>query len=356
MYSFLLACLAVLRVCAARPAQDAAGQLGSNPSTGFPIEDIPTPAVLQNASGTLQLPLNPNHERYLSVRSRWKPTSTSSPNRARLAMSLAIEIYWYWRMDHDPFITQLSRRQGEAPFEEFWYQVTPDASLGTSLTTRKLGIAYCWVLAYVVGLQEVASADLTAQIDEVGRRIGSIDITSITVRENSTAASMFQPSYNALERLFWANETFNSVLSPGSPIDTLQMLPADMERRWFGCVNAMLGYIIQHPTSGLVATDLPPTPSSPTPKTYRFWRFPRDPRIQDYLEVTVFVPAATRFMTWKTLAEELLLMGSAVALGHAYDYIGTVRDGTTVLAMLKITVNGGAVGGNFKNATDTATS
>lgn len=136
------------------------------------------------------------------------------------------------------------------------------------------------------------------------------------------------------------------------------MLPGEMERRWFGCLDALLMYIILHLTSDVVANDLPPVPSTPSSyppsRTYCFWRVPRDRSIQDYIDVTVYVPAATRFMTWKVLAEELLIMGSGLALGYPYSSMGFVRDGTTVLAMLKITVDGGALGGDVTNATATA--
>lgn len=358
MYCVLVGCLAVLSVCAARPAQDATTSLDSNPSMGFPIDYLPTTAILQNSSGTLGLPINPNHERDLTVRPGWTGTSTSLPERAELVMSLAIEIYWYWKMDHNTLIARLSRRRGEAPFQNFWYRITPLTHLGTSLTTQKLGIAYCWVLAYAVN-QDITSADLMAQINENGHgMIGSIDITNVPVRDSNTAASTFQTSMKALVRSFWANETFNSVLMPGSRNGALQMLPEEMERRWFGCLDAMLLYVIQHPTSGLVATNLPPTPpgpsSSPPSSTYRFWRVPRDTSIKDYIDVIMYVPAATQFMTWKVLAEELLIMGSGVALGQPYSTMGFVRDGTTVLAMLKITVDGGAVGGDVTNVTATS--
>ncbi|CAL8583250.1 hypothetical protein XPA_008880 [Xanthoria parietina] len=358
MYCILVGCFAVLSVCVARPAQVATASLVSHPSTGFPIDYLPATAVLQNSSGALELPTNPNHERDLTVRSSWTGLRTSLPKRPELVMSLAIEIYWYWRMDHNTGVTRSSRSRGEAPFENFWYSITPVTRLGTSLTTLKLGIAYCWVLVYAIN-EDVTSRDLVAQINENPHgMIGSILVTTSPRQDSSTAPSMLQSSLKVLERSFWANETLNSLLMPGSPKATLQMLPEEMERRWFGCLDVLLMYIIQHPTSDVVANDLPPVPSTPSSNplssTYRFWRVPRDRSIQDYIDVTVYVPAATRFMTWKVLAEELLIMGSGVALGYPYSTTGFVRDGTTVLAMLKITVDGGALGGDVTNATATA--
>ncbi|KAL8766795.1 MAG: hypothetical protein Q9209_006534 [Squamulea sp. 1 TL-2023] len=355
MYRDLVAFLAVLSVCAARPAPDTAGSLESiSPSIGFPIDFVPSPAVLQNASGNLELPINPHLERAITVVSGWTGTSTFLPKRADLAMSLAIEIYWYWRLDDNSPITRTFIGPGFAPFDQFWYRITPIMRTGSFLTPRKLGVASCWMLAYVVS-HDITSTQIQARINENAHgSIGTVDIIDVP-----GAASMAQSSIMALERTFRANETFNSVLQPGDQNSALRITPDEMERRWFGCIYKMLLFIVEHPISDLVAITLPLEPldpsSSPPSKTYRFRCVPHDPRIRDYVDVTLYVAAVTRFVTWKLLADELLLLGSGVALGQPYSTAAFVRDGIAILAQLKVTVDGGEVDGDVTDVTDTAT-
>ncbi|KAL8833663.1 MAG: hypothetical protein Q9170_004149 [Blastenia crenularia] len=357
MYRVFISCLAVLSVCAARPAQNAPAALDHKRPVGFPIDYLAAVTLLRKSSGTLELPINPNNDRRLTIIAGWTSARTSLPKRAELVISLAVQVYGYWIMADDTPVTRQIRKQEEAPFQDFWHQITP---VGNSLTTQKLGIAYCWALMYAVSM-DITSANLKVTINEESHglivSIGSVDIIyNPAVRDGNTAGSTSQNSTEALEQSFPAKKESNTVLKPGSPNDALQLLPDEAAQRWFGCLNMLVFFIVQHHQSALVSITQPPLPPlQPFSRMYRFWRVPGDTSILDYVEITVFLLPSPRFMTWRDLMREVLVMGRAVALGQPYSTIGNVMDGTAVLARVQIIVDGGRVGGDVKNNTNTAT-
>lgn len=256
-------------------------------------------------------------------------------------MSLAIEIYWYWRDEDNTPVTHPIVRQGLVPFQSLQYLIQPANNPETSLTPYKLGIACLWVMSYVL-VQDISSGLVTAQISEKRHGlVGSIAISNLAQADGNAASSTTPPFDKELQRAFWPNGTLNSILRQGNQGAALRT-GSDRERRWFATLSEMLQYIIKHSQFDLVVNTLPPAPKTPSSSgssiTYRFWRVPRDPRVKDYVDVTIHMAAVIHYLRWKQLVEELLILGSGVALGYSYSTVGYVRAANTVLAIIKITV------------------
>ncbi|KAL8717608.1 MAG: hypothetical protein Q9225_005162 [Loekoesia sp. 1 TL-2023] len=337
MYHVVAGLLAALRVCAAGPVHGKpSGVLDAgNPSKGFPAQDIPAAAVPLDLAGNFSLPLRPDTERGIQTRVRTDLRPGIPPRGGELVVSIAIEIYWYWRDNDNRAINHLISKRGEVPFENFQYIINPYLDPRAILTPYKLGIAYCWILNGVLIHTNTWPGYIVASVSDTvdHRLVGFLSIENQA--RASDAASSAVPNDKNLEKALWVNETFNAVTQPGHAL-AVQSPNNVIERRWFKCLAAMLMYVIANPTTAFMAEKLPPHSSD---TTYRFDCNPRPTTIRDQIHVTIFAAAVHNRLTWKVLAEELLVFGSSVARGNSWDTVSVVREGFTTLASLRIRVD-----------------
>lgn len=301
---------------------------------GFPSHYLPNSALMltpaANASN-LDLPLDPKNTPGLKTVLHTDPSKGSLPKGGQLLMSIAVDIYWYWRDTHNTAIVHpFSERR--APFQSFVNIVHPSNIPGAVLTPFRLGIAYCWILNDVLAA-DPWPAYVIAETTEypTGTRLGIVSI-------EHTGASLLAPYDKEMERIFWGNKTFNSIMQQSGSNRGRAMalrVPQNIERRWFECLSKFLFYIIKNPQDSLV------TDKFPAPTTHRT-SFECHPRLADKLFLTVYVDAMSpsRRFTWRLLAEGLLVFGAGVSMGYDWDFVAFVQDGEAVLAALQIWIGG----------------
>lgn len=332
--------LALLSTCTAWPVQDASA------SQSFSLEDPPATTFSPALHNNLTLPIVPTHGGNLLVYPSMDHHFGTPPKRGELAMTLAIGAYWYWMDKYNLAITYRREYRGKPPFEYFRHEVIPANLPAAPLTPVKLGTAYCRMLLYILS-REITSGLLTARLMKETNRvmIGVVSIENKAEVEKKTSSK----STNELEKSMWANQTFDSTLQPDINASALQASD-EFQRRWFRCLARMLFSIIVNNQGGLVADKMSSRgmPSS----IYRFLCVPTDPYNHDYIDITIYLAAARYALTWRKLAEQLLVLGSGVAIGHPGSTIGTVRSSDTVLATLKITVDGTGFGDDRRKSTD----
>lgn len=354
MYSILIPFLSVWSVCHARPARDAPTPMDqTNPLDGFLQDYLPT---LRNVSGHLGLPVRPEASPYLKVEGSFDGRRGIPFPRGALVMSLAVEIYWEWKDDANLPITRPTLRRAEVPFQDIIYRAVPDNTPGFPMTPVGLGLAYDWILAYVLR-EDISSGAIMASIRYDARSsvksIGRVEIFHQPIQDHP-AASGTLPLVENLEKTLWANTSFKSVLQPGVQQDTgLQITPDDMELRWFGCMREFFFYAFWQPKHRLV-TDILPVPS-PSAKSYRLYRQKGEHRAEDYIEILLFPAAATLALTFQSVVEEVLIWGAGVSLGGAYSTGGFIQHGGINLAYVRIMIDGQVPGGNELDAASVTT-
>lgn len=354
MYSILIPFLSVWAVCHARPAYDAPTPLDrTNSSNGFPQEYLPT---LRNVSGNLELPVRPESSPYVRVEGRFDGRRGIPFHRGALVMSLAVEIYWEWKDDANLPVTRPTMRRAEVPFQDLIYRAVPANTPGALMTPVGLGLAYRWILSYVLR-EDISSGAITASIRyDAGssvKPVGRVEIYHQPI-QNNPAASGTPALVDNLEKTLWANTTFKSVLQPGVQQDTgLQITPDEMELRWFGCICEFFFYAFWQPKHRLV-TDILPVPS-PGAESYRLYRQQGDHRAEDYVEVLLFPAAATLALTFQRVVEEVLIWGAGVSLGGAYSTGAFIQHGGINLAYVRIMIDGQVPRGNQPGAGSVAT-
>lgn len=353
MCSVLIPLLAVWGICHARPVQDASVSLDSiNPSMWFPLGYFP---ILENASGSLGLPIRPETSQHLIVEPRFDGRRGISFKRGLLVMSLAVEAYWEWKNDDTRPIARPTIRRALVPFQDFVYREVPSGIQGTSMNPLALGITYCSVLSYV-STQDITSGALTASITHRAARgiealVGRVEIFN-QPQQLYPKSSRSPALIKNLEETFWENTTLSHVLQPGNHSilqagnqqnASLQITPDEMELRWFGCMREFLFYVFGEPRTDLV-TDKLPTPS-PGAKSYRIYRQKGDQRVEDYLEILIFPAAATLELRFQELMEEVLIWGAGVTLGEPYSTGGIILRERVNMAYVRIIINGKVPGG-----------
>lgn len=271
-------------------------------------------------------------------------------------MSLAVEIYWEWKDDANLPITRPTLRRAEVPFQDIIYRAVPDNTPGFPMTPVGLGLAYRWIMSYVLR-EDVSSGAITASIRyDAGsslKPVGRVEIFHQPI-QNNPAASGTPTLVENLEKTLWANTTFKSVLQPGVRQDTgLQITPDEMELRWFGCMREFFFYAFWQPKHRLV-TDILPVPS-PGAKSYRLYRQKGDHRAEDYIEILLFPDAVILALTFQRVVEEVLIWGAGVSLGGAYSTGGFIQHGGINLAYVRIMIDGQVPRGNELDATSVTT-
>ena len=330
--------LAILSICAARPVQDEApASLESgSPSLGFLPRDLPSAAaaIPLSSAGNLTFPLNPQDEHGIGTRYSTDSRRGFPPKGGELVMSLAIEIYWYWRDTSNVPIEHQISRYGEAPFRNFVYIIAPATNPRAILNPYKVGIGYCWTLINVLMHGSAWPSHITNYIYNRldGRTVGTLSVEN-RGRAGDSGSSV-APNSKQLERIFWPNSTFNSISLPGHSSVLKGTNYATVERRWFGCLASMLMLIIVQPMNNLVTEMLQPGRHGVT-FHYACTLQGTSTTKRDMIHITVYAAAASKRLTWKVLVEELLLFGSGVALGNPYESSGAVKDGDTLLAVIK---------------------
>lgn len=326
-----LAIIPVLLACAtwAVPAQNLS-------SSNLPSEGSPSIAQSPATHTDLLLPISPTYGSNLLVYPSLSHRIGIPPHRSELAMTLALSAHHYWLDYPNTPLAHRREYRGNPPFSQFQHVVIPAFIPSAPLTPVKLGIAYCRMLLYVLTPErEISSGLLTARlVKEVGGgMIGIVSVENKPEAGNSTSSK----ASKAFEEMSGANQMLNSTLQPGEKASAIQLSDDETQRRWFGCLARMLfGFLVKSP-AGRVADTLP---SRELPfKVYRFLCVPTDPRVGDFIDLNLYPAAARYALSWQQLTEELLVLGSAVALGHPGSTTGTVREENTVLATLKLTVD-----------------
>ncbi|KAL8855468.1 MAG: hypothetical protein Q9178_007879 [Gyalolechia marmorata] len=341
MHSIFIPFWAVLGLCAARPAQDAsAPSVSGSTSSGFPREYLP---IFQNASDSLKLPFLPGWEDRIKIDPSFVSSREIAFKRGQLVMSLAVKAYQEWRDEANIPIHSATRR-AEAPFQDFLYSLSPTTPIaGVWLTPLSLGIGYCWIMTWVLHVQDISSGSLTSSIYQhhlgAFRNIGRVEIFNQSEQTDSASSNML-PLFQILEKTFWANTTLNSVLKPGNQQSSaLQVTSDELERRWFGCLSRVLFRMLERPKTDLVVEELPSdAPSDPERqvKTYVF-KETDDPK--DYLVLAMYPEFATQRLTWERLVEQLLLWGAKVSFDHLYKSIAILQDGDTIIATMRMLID-----------------
>ncbi|KAL8851903.1 MAG: hypothetical protein Q9221_003226 [Calogaya cf. arnoldii] len=344
MYSIILSLLAVWAVCHARPAQDPAIPLDLiKTSSGFPRQYLQS---LQNVSGNLDLPIEPHLEPAIHVDVRFARGGIPF-RQGSLVMSLAVEAYWQWREESNPMVSGFERR-AEVPFQDFVYKGFPGGTIGYPMTPVTLGITYTTMLSEVL-IQEIPSGTLYAstRYQAAGgtvKQIGQVEVYN-QPNQPSTESPRTPALSEHLEKKFWSNKTFTHTLQPGSgQISNLQITPNEMETRWFSCIREILFFIFQQRKTEQVGLKFHTSLTAPTTYSLNCQKGRRPP--VDSLQITFAPTIATLSLTFKTLAEEILVWGAAVTLGQPYGDTAILRDRDgTPIAVLKITI-GGVVSGS----------
>ncbi|KAI4184306.1 MAG: hypothetical protein L6R41_004837 [Letrouitia leprolyta] len=343
MYHSLVAFLTcLLSQCAARPAANGvASPFGSAiPSNGLPLQDLPAIAMDSSPAGNLKLPLSFDR----NIQASFTPGSGNLPKGGMSVVSLAYEIYWYWRDDSTiPFHRTFDRHKW--PFEDFYYTVSPSNYPGLSLTPLKTGIAYSkalWSLVRLGWWPRVFEIEISERPSGLGLGTLSVKYEPSHGADKAALNTVVQPSVSkALEETLRVNSTFNSLLSrlsnENTSTPTEAMIPDRlMEQRWYLCWTQLFRFIITRSTFGHVVDTFAPRPVplrsycdvSPSRTT------------RDETSLTFYGPAADprhRF-TWQKLADEVLIWGGMIIDGSLYSTMLYVKDGATTLATLSISI------------------
>ncbi|KAI4089822.1 MAG: hypothetical protein LQ339_008475 [Xanthoria mediterranea] len=320
--------LALLYICAAWPVQDVS--MPRSLSLKTPPARISSSALHSD----LRLPISPDHGGNLLVYPSMHHRMGVPPKRSELAMTLAIGAYWYWMENSNGALKHRRVYRGKPPFENFRHEIFPANLPAAPLTPVKLGTAYCRMLLYILS-REITSGLLTARLLTETNRV-MIGIVSI---ENKPEFGKGMPSVSnrELEQSTWANQTLNSSLRPHVEVSSLQASD-EMQRRWFGCLARMLFSIMANNQAGLVEEQM--SSRGLPSKTYHFPCNDTDPYKHDYVALTIYLAASRCALTWRQLAEQLVVLGSAVAIGHSARTIVPVKSSDTLLATLRISVDG----------------
>ncbi|KAI4247274.1 MAG: hypothetical protein L6R40_001617 [Gallowayella cf. fulva] len=327
---------------------------------GFPAHLLPGAAVLpnsarnKNSTDELRLPLDPNHTPNLRTQVHLDPTRAIAPAGGKLVMSLATEIYWYWRDTANAAITEIAQK-ARPPFENFVYTEAPSQVPGTVLTPYKLGIACAWILDSIVKADVwpgYAVAEITAWHGSREFMVGSLSV----INQPATKSA---PNTKELAESFSLNKTDNSsAVQPKRKASAVGVPDNDIERRWFKCLTGVLLYIVKHNDFGLVTDDLPGPEPGRTSANYKIPCAPESKTIKDKMSISIYAATAShgsRQLMWIRFLEELLMLGSEVALeGRRWDTKGIVRadDRITVLAAFGIKIEGEEHGGDGPSTSD----
>ena len=321
--------LALLYTCAAWPVQDVSAP--QSLSLRNPPARTSSSSALHSDLG---LPISPDHGGNLLVYPSMHHRMGTPPKRGELAMTLAIGAYWYWMEMSNGALKHHRAYRGKPPFENFRHEIFPANLPAAPLTPVKLGTAYCRMLLYILS-REITSGLLTARLlTETNRVI--IGIVSI---ENKPEFGKGKSSISTkeFEQSTSANQTINPSLPPDVEISALQASD-ELQRRWFGCLARMLFSIMANNQAGLVEEQMS-SRGFPS-KTYHFPCNDTDLYSHDYVSLTIYFAASRCALTWRQLAEQLVVLGSAVAIGHSTRTIVPVKSSGTLLATLRISVDG----------------
>ncbi|KAL8916903.1 MAG: hypothetical protein Q9172_006053 [Xanthocarpia lactea] len=355
MHMIFIPFWAVLSLCAARPAQDAsAPSVPGSTSSGFPREYLP---FVQNTSDSLKLPFLPGWEHRIKIEPSFISSRKIAFKRGQLVMSLAVKAYQEWRDEANIPIHSATRR-AEAPFQDFVYSLFPTSPIaGVWLAPLSLGIAYCWIMTWVLQVEEISSGSLTSSIYQhhlgAFRNIGRVGIFNQSDQTDSASSNML-PLLQTLEKTFWANTTLKSILKPGNQqSSTLQVTSDELERRWFNCLRRALFRMLEHPKTDLVVEELPTDAPSDPERHVNAYAFKETDDSKDYLVLVMYPEFATQRLTWERLVEQLLLWGTKVSFDHLYQSIAILQDGNTIIVTMRIIIEG-QVDGDSPSAGDVA--
>lgn len=338
MYHILLTFLTwLLSQCAARPAANEAASLldSAIPSDGFPP---PVDGIEFKPASDLNLPLGPDR----NLQSTFTPGSGLLQKGGMSVVSLAYEIYWYWRDDSTvPFRRTFDRHK--PPFEDFWYTVSPFTKNRASLTPLKTGIAYSralWSLVRLGWWPRTFEIDISERPYGFGIGTLSVRYEPIHSANNGASTTVAQTSVSkTLEETLRANSTIDSIVLPlpsqDAPNSTKLDIPDSlMERRWYFCWTQLFRFFVTKPTSGLITDKY--VPRSEPMRNYCDNSPLRTTR--DEIGFTVYGPAADprHGFTWQKLAEEVLIWGGMIIDGSPYNTVLYVKDGATVLGAMSI--------------------
>ncbi|KAL8809551.1 MAG: hypothetical protein Q9223_003024 [Gallowayella weberi] len=300
---------------------------------GFPPQLLPrlwNPTGNSSSVADLELPLDPNNTPGLRTVVQVYPGPWARPKRSELVMSLATEIYWYWRDTANRPIDVNTNSQ-RPPFQKFLYNLRPSHVPGALFTPFRAGITCFRILAAVLA-RDLLTGHIVAETSLIpaDKSIGTLYVTntgSAHLPDSSVAATQIKE----LENGFWSNETYNFLLIHlEHNTSAMEVLDNVMERRYFKCLSEGFADIIRRPTFGLV-TDLLPSPSFPlTPINYnlRCNTGPATFLSRDKIIITIYplTPLQRQAFMWIKLAEELLVLGTSVSLGYHMDSIGIITD------------------------------
>lgn len=321
--------LALLYICAAWPVQDVS--MPRSLALNNPPARISSSSALHS---DLRLPISPDHGGNLLVYPSMHHRMGTPPKRSELAMTLAIGAYWYWMEMSNGALKHHRAYRGKPPFANFKHEIFPANLPAAPLTPVKLGTAYCRMLLYVLS-REITSGLLTARLLTETNRV-MIGIVSI---ENKPEFGKVMSSISSkeFEQSAWANQTFNPSLPPDIEGSALQASD-ETQRRWFGCLARMLFSIMANNQAALVEEQM--SSQGLPSKTYHFPCNDTDLYNHDYVALTIYLAASRCALTWRQLAEQLVVLGSAVAIGHSARTIVPVKSSGTLLATLMISVDG----------------
>ncbi|KAL8925034.1 MAG: hypothetical protein Q9208_003718 [Pyrenodesmia sp. 3 TL-2023] len=291
-------------------------------------------------AGNIRMPLQPETMDWLGVRIVYD-RSFKAADGGELVTSLAVAIYYAWvDATNEPIRTPTRGRR--EPFPNFQFTIRPSAAREAVLTPLKLGIAYCWILNSILEEQPWPGSIHADVIENNYRSIGALDVADIP---QSTGTPSEAQADKDFEKILFANEPYSTTTRPDSnangPASALA-IPTEIERRWFKCLSKMLLYIVARPTSGSVASELPPYPFSTDVRTYHFHCAPEDPNNKDQFDVYISWTSkiAEYRLTWDALAKTLLILGTRVAQGGDWDIEQLVVHRDVVTAALGITLDG----------------
>ncbi|CAL8575766.1 hypothetical protein XPA_001670 [Xanthoria parietina] len=321
--------LALLYTCAAWPVQDVSTprslSLNNPASQGF---------ITSALHSDLRLPISPDHGGNLLVYPSMDHRVGTPPKRGELAMTLATGAYWYWMDNRNGAMKHRLVYRGKPPFKKFKHEIIPANLPAAPLTPVKLGTAYCRMLLYILS-REITSGLLTARLltERNHVMIGIVSIENKPEIEKEMS-SKFSKDF---EQSVWANQTVSSVLPPGVESSALQASD-EIQRRWFSCLARMLFSIMANNQAGLVEDQM--SSRGFPADTYHIPCNDTDPYNHDYVALTIYLAASRCALTWRQLAEQLLVLGSSVAIGHSARTIVPVKSSGTLLATLRISVDG----------------
>ena len=343
MHSIFIPFWAVLGLCAARPAQVApAPSVSGSTSSGFHREYLP---IFQNTSDGLKLPFGPGWEHRITVNPSFISSRENAFKRGQLVMSLAVKAYQEWKDEANYPFNSATRQRAEPPFQDFVYSLSPNLPIaGVWLAPLSLGIAYCWIMTWVLQVEDISSGFLMSSIYQhhlgAFRNIGRVEIFNQSDQTDSASSNML-PLFQTLEKTFWANTTLNSVLKPGNQQSSaVQVTSDELERRWFDCLRRVLLQMLERPKFDLVVEELPSDAPSDPERHVKTYKFRESDDSKDYLVLVMFPEFATQRLTWESLVEQLLLWGAKVSFDHLYDTIAILNDGDTVIATMRIIIGG----------------